>query len=190
VLAVRRAGESGAALVRQLLTFSRRDRAPAEVVDLNAIVRDVGEMLPRLIGGRIAVVTDLAPDLECVSANPGQLQQVIMNLAVNARDAMPGGGTLLIETRNTDPPPGEPAGRWVRLTVADTGHGMDEATRARMFEPFFTTKEVGKGTGLGLATVYAIVQNGAGTVDVDSSPGKGTRFSIHLPRAGGASVPS
>jgi two-component system, cell cycle sensor histidine kinase and response regulator CckA len=180
--AVHRAGERGASLVRQLLKFSRRDQTPARVVDLNSVVRDIERMLSRLIGSDITFLTSLQPELGCVLANPVQLEQVLVNLVVNACDAMPSGGTLSIETRDVEVGGGNRSGRYVLLTVTDTGHGMDEETLARVFEPFFTTKEVDAGTGLGLATVHGIVQKAGGFVEVESSPGAGAQFRVYLPR--------
>ncbi len=181
-------------LIRQLLAFSARQVLRPAVVDLNALVGDVAKLLRRLIGEDLALTLELAPDLGAVRVDPGQVEQVLMNLAVNARDAMPDGGRLTIRTRNVDafdaagagndlspasPPPS--AGPWVLLEVADTGIGMDRETLGRAFEPFFTTKEHGKGTGLGLSTVYGIVRQSDGRIIVDSAPGAGTTFRIYLP---------
>lgn len=182
---IKRAGERAASLTGQLLAFSRRQVLQPKVLDLNAVVGGVEKMLRRLIGADIDLVTDLDASLGTVSADPGQIEQVIMNLAVNARDAMPHGGTLTIHTANvhrssqqTDP---RPAYSHVVLSVADTGTGIDEEKRERIFEPFFTTKEAGKGTGLGLSTVYGIVAQSDGEVEVSSEPGKGATFSVYLP---------
>jgi PAS domain S-box-containing protein len=178
---IRTTAERAAALTRQLLAFSRKQLLMPVVLDLNTVVTDVAPMLRRLIGEDIRLLTDLAPGLGPIKADRNQLEQILVNLAVNARDAMPTGGRLTIATRNEDgDEPGGP--RHVVLTVRDTGHGMDEHTRAHLFEPFFTTKEVGKGTGLGLATVYGIVQQSGGTIAVDSAPGAGAAFRIILPR--------
>jgi PAS domain S-box-containing protein len=171
---IRRAADRAAALTRQLLAFSRKQMVRPEVLSLNDVVADLEKMLRRLIGEDIELVTALAPGLGLVRADAGQLQQVILNLVVNARDAMPAGGTLTIETRNVD--------SHVALVVRDTGSGIDEEVRPYLFEPFFTTKEPGKGTGLGLATVYAIVEQAGGRIAVESNPGQGAAFEVTLPR--------
>jgi two-component system cell cycle sensor histidine kinase/response regulator CckA len=171
-------------LIRQLLAFSARQVLQPAVIDLNALVKNLGRMLRRLIGEDLALATELAPDLGSVRVDPGQVEQVLVNLAVNARDAMPDGGRLTIRTANVDvAESGELAnGRYVLVEVSDTGIGMDAATLARAFEPFFTTKERGKGTGLGLASAYGIVRQSGGQITVSSTPGAGTTFRIHLPR--------
>jgi PAS domain S-box-containing protein len=185
--------DRAAALTRQLLAFSRRQVLTPAILDVNRVVRSAESLLRRLIGENIEFGTCLAPDLEAVRADQGQLEQVIMNLVVNARDAMPQGGNITIETRNVDLN-GEYRDRHGRarngphvlVAVSDTGCGMDEQTRSHLFEPFFTTKEKGKGTGLGLATVYGIIKQSGGDIWVYSEPGKGTSFHIYLPRLAGA----
>jgi CheY-like chemotaxis protein len=171
-----------------LLAFSRMQVLQPRVVDLNAIIVEMGKMLPRLIGEHIEY--SFVPDakLSAVKADPGQIEQVVMNLAVNARDAMAEGGRLQVRTANVDlsteqaaKHPSMVAGKYSRISVSDSGHGMDEKTKAQIFEPFFTTKDVGKGTGLGLATVYGIVKQSGGFIWVDSAPGKGATFEIYLP---------
>jgi CheY-like chemotaxis protein len=185
---IHKAGERAAALTRQLLAFSRKQVLVAKSVNLNEIVSGMSVMVRRLIGENIEFATLLDPELRTVLADPGQFEQVVLNLAVNARDAMPSGGTITISTANVDLAAQEdrdgyilPAGRYARLEVADTGCGMDEETKARMFEPFFTTKERGKGTGLGLASVYGIVKQSGGHIRARSAPGRGTSFEVYLP---------
>jgi CheY-like chemotaxis protein len=165
-------------------------------MDPNAVIAEMAKLIRRVIGEDITLVTDLADGLAPVTADPGTVDQVILNLAVNARDAMPRGGTLTIKTRDVTVDlaaaanqPGLRPGRYALLTVADTGHGMDAQTKARIFEPFFTTKEIGKGTGLGLATVYGIVTAHGGHVDVQSTVGRGTVFRVFWPRAAGPVKP-
>ncbi len=184
---IRKAAEGAASLTRQLLAFSRRQVLQLQVLDLNEVVANTERLLRRLIGEDIDLVAILAPGLARVRADPGQLEQVIMNLGVNARDAMPSGGQLTIETENVviepetiGPPRAEP-GPYALLAVSDTGVGMDSETQAHIFEPFFTTKEAGKGTGLGLATVSGIVQQSGGFIWVYSELGRGTSFKIYLP---------
>ncbi|HSD29929.1 MAG TPA: ATP-binding protein [Vicinamibacteria bacterium] len=179
------AAERAARLVRQLLAFSRKQVLEPQVVDLNAVVSDTARMLHPLLGEDVHIVTRLAPALGRVRVDPAQIDQVLMNLAVNARDAMPQGGTLCLETANVAAAPGGPGGEQVALVVQDTGLGMDEATRAHLFEPFFTTKAGSGGTGLGLSMVYGIVRQSGGQVTVESEPGRGTSFRIVLPRADG-----
>jgi PAS domain S-box-containing protein len=184
---VRKAGARAAALTRQLLAFGRKQVVQPRVLDLNAVLAGMRGMLGRLLGADVALRTEPAPRLPPVRADPAQLEQVILNLAVNARDAMPEGGRLTIRTAavrfgdGAEPPGGIAPGSYVLLEVADTGAGMTEEVRSRVFEPFFTTKELGKGTGLGLATVYGIVKQSGGHIDVDSAPGRGTTFRVWLP---------
>ncbi|HEX7124838.1 MAG TPA: ATP-binding protein [Thermodesulfobacteriota bacterium] len=185
---IRRAGVRAASLTRQLLAFSRQQVLEPRVLDLTAVVTGMEQMLRRVIGEDIRLATSTAPALRPVRADPGQLEQVLMNLALNARDAMPAGGTLTIETANAEVQEAGAErhgvmrpGRYTRMTVSDTGGGMDAHTRANVFEPFFTTKAPGKGTGLGLATVYGIVKQSGGYVWVDSEPGHGAAFTIYLP---------
>ncbi|PZR72802.1 MAG: hypothetical protein DLM73_12385 [Chthoniobacterales bacterium] len=186
---IRKAGEQAAALTRQLLAFSRKQLLDPRVFDLNGLVRDMEKLLQRVIGESIRITIEPVAAGARVRADPSQLEQVLLNLGVNARDAMPGGGTLRIATQETDLTRAQIArrgievtpGRYVVLVVSDTGSGMDEETRSRIFEPFFTTKGPGKGTGLGLSTVYGIVKQSGGGITVESKPGEGCTFSIFLP---------
>ncbi len=191
IAAIRKAAERAADLTRQILTFSRHQAVARRTCDLNAILGDTEPMLRRLIGEDVRLSVVLAPNLGFVRADPGQLAQVVMNLAVNARDAMPSGGRLAIETSNVvldesyvrDRPDAQ-LGPHVRLSVSDTGDGMSPTTLSHIFEPFFTTKEPGKGTGLGLAVVFGVVKESGGSVAVQSEPGRGSTFDIYLPRVG------
>ena len=184
-----RASERAAQLTRQLLAFSRRQVLKLQPVDLNRVVGEVEKMLHRVIGEDIELRTVLGAQMGTIQADSGQIEQVIVNLAVNARDAMPDGGKLTIETANVEwddassrQHAGAMAGSYVMLSVCDSGMGMSKETQARIFEPFFTTKEMGKGTGLGLATVYGIVKQSGGNIWVDSEPGQGTVFKVYFPK--------
>jgi PAS domain S-box-containing protein len=190
------AAQRAAALTRQLLIFSRQQVLEPQQLDLNMLVESTGQLLRRLIGEDVELVLRLSPELWPVKADPGQLEQVMMNLAVNGRDAMPAGGTLTIATANIEVHEAESQfgadaeqGPYVVLTIRDTGVGMDAATRARIFEPFFTTKAPGEGTGLGLATVHGIVTQSGGHIQVDTAPGQGSAFRIYLPRTAAAELP-
>jgi signal transduction histidine kinase len=194
---VLKASHRAAALTRQLMSFSRRERLEPQVLDLNAVILGAGSLLQRLIGTEVEMSFKLASDLLPIKGHAGQLEQVLVNLAVNARDAMPEGGALRFETVNMSSmgAGGRPMRDArveprisVRLIVADDGVGMDAETKDRLFEPFFTTKEPGKGTGLGLATVDSIVSRAGGRIGVASEPGQGTTFTIDFPSADAASV--
>ncbi|MEX2473251.1 MAG: ATP-binding protein [Gemmatimonadota bacterium] len=182
---IKDAGDRAAALTRQLLAFSRSDTTETQDVDLNALVSDLDAMLRRLIGADISLETSLEPDLPPVHADPSRLEQVVMNLVLNARDALPGGGSIQITTTvsSTTLEDGNGTGPALLLTVEDDGEGMDDATRGRIFEPFFTTKGEGRGTGLGLATVYGIVRQIGGRIEVETDVDRGSRFRIWLPVA-------
>jgi len=185
-----RAAMRAASLTHQLLTFSRKQILQPRVLDLNEVVRGMEGLLRRLIGDNISFVTALSGAICRIKADRGQLEQVIMNLAVNARDAMPNGGRLVLETRTVSAPPeppfvhtedSVPSGPWAMMSVSDTGHGMDAETVSHIFEPFFTTKEMGKGTGLGLSTVYGVIEQCGGKLAVESSPGQGSVFRVWIP---------
>jgi CheY-like chemotaxis protein len=187
---IRKAAESAATLTRQLLAFSRQQVLRPTVVDVNAVVRETQALLDRLIGEDVELAIELAPGVHPIEADNGQLEQVIVNLAVNARDAMPAGGRLVLATANVEIGPDAAVrrpdlqpGPYATLSVSDTGEGMDAETLRQIFEPFFTTKAEGQGTGLGLATVFGIVKQSGGEIDVQSEPGRGTTFTIYLPRA-------
>ncbi len=197
VLEIKKASERAAALTRQLLAFSRKQIMQPKVLDLNLIVSEMNRMLRRLIPENINLYTVLQPELHLVETDPGQIEQVILNLVVNSRDAMPNGGKLIIETRNVELDEtyasqhiSVVSGSYVLLAVSDSGKGMDSETEARIFEPFFTTKEQGKGTGLGLSMVYGIVKQSGGTIWVYSEPEQGTTFKIYLPIVVGQLKPS
>jgi PAS domain S-box-containing protein len=196
-LGIEHAVTRAASLTGRLLAFSRKQVLQPKVIDLNEVLSEVAKMLDRLIEKNIALRVAPAPQIWPVKADPAQVEQLIMNLAVNARDAMPQGGQLLIETRNAEISGAHPRlrdgvrpGRYMILVVSDTGIGMDSETQAHMFEPFFTTKEPGKGTGLGLAIVYGVVKQLGGWTHVDSKPGQGTTFEIYLPRAEETKAPA
>jgi PAS domain S-box-containing protein len=190
---IKKAGERAATLTRQLLAFSRKQMLRPEILDLNRVVSDMHTMLSRLIGEDVLLGTRLALELGRISADPGQIEQVILNLVVNARDAMPRGGRLTLSTDNVwldaaslRPHAGQQPGPYVVLEVSDTGCGMAPHVQARIFEPFFTTKGLGEGTGLGLATVYGIVTQSGGHLEVASTPEVGTVFRVYLPNVGGS----
>jgi len=187
--AITNAVKRAATLISQLLAFSRRQAMQMEVIDLNPLLQNLGKMLRRVMGEAVELVTNLADDLGRVKADPGRIQQILLNLALNARDAMRSGGKLTIGTANvtlketySHDRVGLTPGHYVMISIKDTGLGMTQEVKERIFEPFFTTKEMGKGTGLGLSMVYAIVKQSGGHIRVDSEPGKGTTFRIYLPR--------
>jgi signal transduction histidine kinase len=185
---IMKAADRAAALTRQLLVFSRKQSVETRILDLNDIITNLSKLLPPITGNKIQLVFRSASNLGKVKADAGQLEQVILNLVINARDAMPNGGQLVLETENveiTEASAVQQPGRkleYVLLKVSDTGEGMSEEVKAHIFEPFFTTKQAGKGTGLGLATTYAIVHQGGGTIDAESEPGRGTTMRVYLPR--------
>jgi len=186
---IRKTSDRAASLTRQMLAFSRMQVLQPKVLDLNELIADMGKLLRRLVREDIEFSLRLGDSLGRIKADPSQLEQVLLNLTVNASDAMPLGGKLTIETqnlivdqKNMHLHSSVERGDYVLITVSDTGHGMDSATKARIFEPFFTTKEPGKGTGLGLATVYGIVKQSGGCIHVDSAPGSGSRFKVYLPQ--------
>jgi signal transduction histidine kinase len=190
---IRGAAARAAKLTRQLLAFSRRQALEPRIVNPNDVLRGVESLLRRLVVGSIDITTDLSVETPLIRVDPGQLEQVVMNLAINAADAMPEGGSLTIETacdfldeQTLKSDPLLVPGPYAMIRVRDTGHGMDAETVAQIFEPFFTTKEPGRGTGLGLSTVYGIVKQSGGHVAVDSAPGTGTVFSVYLPAVGKA----
>ena len=195
IQAITNAVKRAANLISQLLAFSRRQTMKMEVIDLNPLLQDLEKMLRRVIGEDVELVTTLPDDLGRVKADPGQIEQILLNLALNARDAMPSGGKLTIKTANvtlkeTNPQNdmGLTPGHYVMISITDTGLGMTPEVKERIFEPFFTTKEIGKGTGLGLSMVYGIVKQSGGHIGVDSEPGKGATFRIYLPRVDGSVV--
>jgi PAS domain S-box-containing protein len=186
---IRKAADRAKRLIRQLLAFGRREAHQAHLLDVNEVITDVMPMLRQLLGPSIEVITSSTTELRPVLADPTQLEQVLVNLVLNARDAMPDGGRLVVSTANVHLDaafarrnPGAHPGPYVRLTVEDTGTGMDEGTLAHTFEPYFTTKEPGKGTGLGLSTVYGIVKQNGGYIRAESTMGRGTTISVWLPR--------
>ena len=190
---IEKAGERAANLTRQLLAFSRRQIVKPQVINLNELILNMDKMLRRVIGEDLELITLCNPKLGPVKVDPGQIEQILMNLAVNARDAMQDGGKLIIKTANSDvddevmrQDAETTAGEYVVLTVSDTGTGIPDEVKAHIFDPFFTTKEVGKGTGLGLSTCYGIVEQNGGYIHVDSEPGEGATFKIYLPRIQGA----
>ncbi|MBW2711866.1 MAG: response regulator, partial [Deltaproteobacteria bacterium] len=194
---IKNAGQRAAALTRQLLIFSRKQIIQPRILNLNEIISDIKKMLVRMIEEHIELKMNYAPDLQSVNIDPTQIEQVVFNLAANARDAMPSGGTLTIETENLElnekhfqrPLIDKEPGPYIKLSIRDNGVGMDEETQTHIFEPFFTTKEIGKGTGLGMSTVYGIVKQNGGFIQVDSEKGRGTTFEIYLPAVEGSTEP-
>ena len=185
---IRKAGEQGAGLIQQLMAVARQRTIEPQLFCLNDVVCEIHDLLTRLIGENIELVTDLAADLGLVKMDPAQVQQIILNLVLNARDAMPDGGRISLQTRNSQGPGPERDGQkgdcesWITFSVSDSGCGMDSETRSRLFEPFFTTKKPGRGNGLGLATVHRIVTEECGTIEIESEIGRGTRVVVNLPR--------
>src|SRR2546430_5157642 len=184
---IQKATGRAVSMTRQLLAFSRMQVLQPRILDLNAVVVEMGKMLPRLIGEHIEYSFEPDPELANIKADPSQVEQVLLNLAVNARDAMPNGGKLTVKASNVEMDvsavarrPSMTAGKYVLLSISDTGHGMDPGTKAHIFEPFFTTKEVGKGTGLGLATVYGIVKPSGGRIWVDGTPERGATVVVYF----------
>jgi signal transduction histidine kinase len=193
---IRRSAQRAATLTRQLLAFSRKQMMQPRIINLNDVLTDLKGLLSRLLGEHIRLELRLGPEPWTVRADPGQIEQVVINLCANARDAMPDGGTIEIATENVlleggDTPlaDGLPDGPYVRMTVADEGHGMSERVRQHIFEPFFTTKEHGKGTGLGLATAYGIIRQSDGGISAQSEEGRGSRFFVFLPRVDPVNTP-
>ncbi len=193
---IMKAAESAAALTKQLLAFSRKQMIEPKLIDLNALIEETWKLIARLIGEDITPIMILSPSIGMIMADPGQIEQIIINLVVNSRDAMPGGGKLIIETRRarieTPPPVAVPAmipGDYVAFTITDTGTGISDEAMRHLFDPFFTTKPVGKGTGLGLASVYGAVTQNGGSIEVKTSPGKGTAMTVYLPAAGQGITP-
>jgi len=193
---IRKAGEQGARLIHQLMAVARQRAVEPCLLSLNDLVSEIGTLLTRLIGEDIELIPELANDLGVVRMDPAQVQQIILNLVLNARDAMPTGGHITVSTSNCDGPKLRTEAHnqfyesWVALAVRDTGCGIDPETRARLFEPFFTTKKPGVGNGLGLATVHRIVTHEGGAIEVESEPGRGTRVVVYLPRVGLGCKPS
>jgi signal transduction histidine kinase len=174
---IRKAAAHAAALTRQLLTFSRKQVLLPQRLDVTDVVRDLEAMLSRTIGAEVELQTSFEDGFALVEADPDQLAQILLNMAINGRDAMPSGGVLTISTKSVD----SASGRFVVIEITDTGTGMDEETRTRAFEPFYTTKDTGKGTGLGLATAYGVVSQSGGRIEVDTTLGEGSTFRVLLP---------
>jgi PAS domain S-box-containing protein len=192
VTEIQKAAQRAAALTRQLLAYSRKQVLQAKVIDMNQVVSEVNKMLRRMIGEDIELVTILDPDLGKVKADPSQIEQVIINVAINARDAMPQGGRLALRTSNVEldeTTSNLQQGSYILLSISDTGSGMSADVKTHLFEPFFTTKDLGQGTGLGLSTVYGIVKQSGGDIEVDSEPGRGTTFKIYFPRMAETALP-